>query len=276
MIQRAFLIALMVGPVAALLGVFITLRSMSFFSDAISHGAMAGVAVGLLLRLAPGVNSPAMSVVLTAWCAITAIVLVRMMEATTLRADTVLAVCVTGSVALARILIPKLQNAQMLENALFGDILATTTTDLWIVLGLCVTIVLFLLFNMRALALSTIHENLATLEGIKIRRINYMFVFLLAVTVALLLKQLGAMLISGLIVIPAAASRSISRSFFQMLVLAAVFGLIAGLSGVLASCVFDNVPTGPAMVIANLVILAICFLIGYAGTLRVKQIAEPA
>lgn len=258
-IRRAFYIALMVGPIAAVLGVFITLRTMSFFSDAITHGAMAGVALGLLLKLAPSVDSPAMIIVLVVWCSLTSIVLVRMMEITNLRADTVLAVCVTGSVALAVILIQKLRGGKVLEEALFGNILATTPLDVYIILGLCIAIALFLFFNMRGLALCTIDENLARLEQIPVRRLNYGFLILLSITVAFLLKQLGGMLISGLIVIPAAASRSVARSFLQMLILAAIFGLVGAVAGLLVSCGVEDVPTAPAMVLANLAILAFCF-----------------
>jgi len=276
-IQRAFWIAVLVGPVAGLLGVFITLRRMSIFSDSISHGAMAGLALGMFLKIIPDIDSPNLVPVLVVWCVITAIAVVRLMETTTLPADTILAFASTGSVALAAVLIQKLKGYQMLENALFGNILASSQTDLWLIVGLCLILVLFLLFNLRALTLSTVQESLARLEKIPIQRLNYIFVALVAVTVALLLRQLGGMLISGLIVIPAAASRSIARSFSQMLLLAAVFGFVGAVSGFWISCEIEDVPTAPSMVLCELAILAGCLgIAAVSGHRKPPKLTEPA
>src|SRR3989442_11354184 len=98
--QRAFLIALIAGPVAGLLGAFITLRRMAFFSDAISHAAMTGVTLGFALRLAGDANSPAMQATLVVFCVAIALMMAWLFERTTLHTDTVIAFSYTGSVAL--------------------------------------------------------------------------------------------------------------------------------------------------------------------------------
>src|SRR5437868_6602135 len=107
--QRAFVIALIAGPVAGLLGTFITLRRMSFFSDAISHGAMTGVALGFALNLARDVNSPAMQCTLVVFCSLVALLMAWLFQKTTLHADTVIAFSYTGSVALGVIVISRLR-----------------------------------------------------------------------------------------------------------------------------------------------------------------------
>jgi ABC-type Mn2+/Zn2+ transport system permease subunit len=106
-----------------------------------------------------------------------------------------------------------------------------------------------------------VQEDLARIAGVNIRRLNYLFVLLIALVIALLLQQLGALLISGLIVIPAAASRMISSSFRQMLVMAAVFGVFAGVIGIMASAQFD-LPTGPTIVLANVALLVAAMVLG--------------
>jgi ABC-type Mn2+/Zn2+ transport system permease subunit len=260
-LQRALWIALIAGPVLGLLGAIITLRGMAFFSDAISHSALTGVGLGLMLRLANDVYGPSMQAVLVAFCCVIALIMAWLMERTSLRADTVIAFSYSGATALGVILISRLKGYQSLEGVLFGEILFASDWDVWLVIGLGLIVSIFLALNLRGLLLCTIEENLARLAGINVRRLNYSFVVLIAVVVALLLQQLGALLIGGLIVIPAAASRMVARSFRQMLCLSAVFALLAGMVGILASAQYD-LPTGPSIVLANTLFLFLAMIAG--------------
>lgn len=255
--QRAFAIALIAGPVAGVLGTFITLRRMSFFADAISHAAMTGVTLGFALRLAQEVNSTSMQITLIVFCVAIALLMARLFERTTLHTDTVIAFSYTGSVALGVVLISRLRGYRVLEGALFGDILGSSARDVWLIAGLAVVTLGFLFLNLRALTLSVVHENLARLEGLNVRVLNYAFVVLIAVVVALLLRQLGALLISGLIVVPAAAARILAGDFRQMLGWSAAIGFVGAAGGVAASYHLDT-PTGPTMVLADVAILAVC------------------
>lgn len=257
--RYAFLIALIAGPVGGLLGSFVTLRGMSFFSDAISHGAMTGVTLGFALNIARDIDSPAMQLTLVVFCAAMALLMAWLLEKTTLHADTVIAFTYTGSVALGVVMISRLRGSRVLEGALFGDILASTALDVWIMGGLAVLTLGFLAFNLRPLTLAVVHENLAKMEGYNTRRLNYAFVVLIALVIALLLRQLGALLISGLIVVPAAAARIVAGTFRRMLLASALFGLGGAATGVFASYQLDT-PTGPTMVLADVIILSLCLL----------------
>jgi zinc transport system permease protein len=259
--QRAFIIALIAGPVAGLFGTFITLRRMSFFSDAISHGAMAGVTLGFALRITREVSSPAMLLTLVVFCVLLALLMAWLFEHTTLHTDTIIAFSYTGSLSLGIIVFTKMRLRVLLENALFGDILASSQGDVWIVAALGIAILLFLFFNLRALTLSIVQENLVKIEGIRIRALNYAFVVFIAVVVALLLRQLGALLITGLIVVPAAAARVVARDFRQMLLLSAGFGFAGAWCGVVSSYHLDT-PTGPTIVLSDVAILTLCLLAG--------------
>ena len=262
-LQRALWIALIAGPVLGLLGAIITLRGLAFFSDAISHSAMTGVGLGLMLRLANDVYGPSMQAVLVVFCCAIALIMAWLLERTSLRADTVIAFSYSGATALGVILISRLKGYQSLEGVLFGEILFASDWDVWLVIGLGLIVSIFLALNLRGLLLCTIEENLARLAGINVRRLNYSFVVLIALVVALLLRQLGALLIGGLIVIPAAASRMVARSFRQMLCLSAVFALLAGMVGILASAQYD-LPTGPSIVLANTLFLFLAMIAGRA------------
>ena len=260
-LERALLIAVIAGPVMALLGTFITLRGMAFFSDAISHAALTGVGLGVALRLTNDVYGTGMQFVLIVFCCLVGLMMAWLFERTSLRADTVIAFSYSGAVALGVILISQLKGYQSLEGVLFGEILFASETDIWTILGLSVLVLVFLLLNLRALLLCVVQEDLARIAGVDIRRLNYLFVLLIALVIALLLQQLGALLISGLIVIPAAASRMVSTSFRQMLILAAVFGVFAGIIGIMASAQFD-LPTGPTIVLANVALLVAAMVLG--------------
>ncbi len=266
--QHAFLVALIAGPVGGLLGCFITLRGMSFFSDAISHGAMTGVTLGFILNLSRDVNSPAMLASVVVFCVAMALLMAWMLERTTLHADTVIAFTYTGSVALGVVMISRLRGYRVLEHVLFGDILASSRTDVWIMAGLAVAIIGFLAFNLRPLTLAVVQENLAKMEGYNTRRLNYLFVVIIAVVIALLLRQLGALLISGLIVVPAAAARVVAGNFRTMLLVSAAFGFAGAATGVFGSYQLDT-PTGPTIVLADVLILTLC-LVG-ASLLAVRR-----
>jgi ABC-type Mn2+/Zn2+ transport system permease subunit len=129
------------------------------------------------------------------------------------------------------------------------------------IFGLSVLVLAFLVLNMKALLLCVVQEDLARIAGIDIRKLNYLFVLLIALVIGLLLQQLGALLISGLIVIPAAASRMVATSFRQMLLLSAALGLCAGILGIVTSAQFD-LPTGPTIVLANVAFLIVAMPMG--------------
>lgn len=270
-LEKAFLIAMIAGPIMGILGTFITLRGMAFFSDAISHAAMTGVGLGIASHFVSDVYGRGMQLVLVVFCCLVALIMAWLFERTSLRADTVIAFSYSGAVALGVILINQLKGYQSLEGVLFGEILFASNQDVWLILGLSVLVLVFLLLNMRALLLCVVQENLARIAGINIRRLNYLFVVLIALVIALLLQQLGALLISGLIVIPAAASRMVAGSFRQMLILSALFGFLAGIVGITSSAQFD-LPTGPSIVLANVAFLVIAMALGrFLGRTKISR-----
>ncbi len=265
--RYAFLIALIAGPLGGVLGSFVTLRGMAFFSDAISHGAMTGVTLGFALNVAREAGDPAMQLVLVVFCVAMALLMAWALERTALHADTVIAFTYTGSVALGVVMISRLRGGRALENALFGDILASSAADVWIMAALALCTALFLAFNLRPLTLAVVQENLAKIEGYNTRRLNYAFVVLLALVVALLLRQLGALLISGLIVVPAAAARVVAGTFRRMLAISAGLGLVGAAFGVFGSYHLDT-PTGPTIVLTDVILLTLCLALSSFPALR--------
>ncbi len=260
-LARAFWIALLAAPFCALLGAFITLRKLAFFSHAISHSALTGLALGFTFQLAASAGDPAMRVLLVAFCLAVAVGMVALFEFTSLPQDTVMAFSFTGSVALGVVLISRLDDYRVLEGALFGDILAARWPDLIEVGVLGAVVLAFLMCFRRGLTLSIVDESLARLEGINLRRLNYLLVLVIGLVVAVLMRQFGALLLNGFLIIPAAAGRSLGGSLRSMLIISVVVGLVAVVLGIYASYHAD-LPTGPTLVLAQVVILAVCLLVG--------------
>jgi ABC-type Mn2+/Zn2+ transport system permease subunit len=260
--RRALLAAILMGPICGLLGVFITLRGMAFFSDAIAHSALTGVALGLFFEqmLEPwvnGVEAPWLQgLFLLVYCLSIALIMAFLFERSHLRADTIIAFCFTGSVAFGVLIISKLQRYQFLEGALFGDINANSWDSLGLLALLTIGCFIFIFWNLRVLTLATLQEELAKSDGIATRRLNYSLVMVVAAMVALSIKLLGALLVSALIVIPAAAAKVVAPNFRVMLLASMVFGLIASFGGVIVSYQLDTI-TGPTIVLCHL-----AFLIG--------------
>ncbi len=250
--------ALLLGPACALLGVFVILRGMAFFSDAIAHSAVTGVALGFLLQEMFAWPLQPMLVVLI-FSFLLATSMAWLQERVRLRPDTIIAFSFTGSVALGYIIINQLGRYRLIDAVLFGSIYSNTLTDLLLQGLLALTIVGFLLWNMRAYTLSMLQPDFAHLQGVSQRRLNYLFALLIAATVTICLKMVGALLLSALIVIPASAARIWAVNFRQMLVLAPLFGMLAAMGGVLFSFHADS-PTGPTIVMANVTVLLLCLL----------------
>jgi ABC-type Mn2+/Zn2+ transport system permease subunit len=269
-LRYALLSALILGPTCALLGVFVTLRGMAFFSDALAHSAITGVAIGFLLEEHMGLALDPMWFVLLFSLAL-AMGMAWMSRNSSLAPDTVIAFSFTGSVALGVVIISWLGKYRLLDGILFGSIYANDLQDVIRQAILSVVVIGFLVSQMRGYALSTLSPELAHVQRLPSRTLHYLFALLIAATVALSLKMLGALLLSALIVIPAAAAKLVCGSFRAMLLIALAIGLLVPAAGVWTSCQL-NLPTGPTIVLANVLLLAACYFAKSVRTLFTPSI----
>lgn len=252
--QRALAAGLVIGLLCAVVGVYVTLRSMSFFSDAISHSALAGIALGVLL----GVDPVLAAVV---FCVVVATGITFLTLQTELTSDTVIGVFFSGSMALGVLLIGMQKGYQTdLLTYLFGDVLAVTTLDVVLSFGLAV-LVLGVVFARSTLLLKiAFNRDLAAVEGVRVRTWDYVFMALLALTVAVSVKIVGIVLVSALIIVPAAAARNIAPDFRRLMGLSAAFGVIGAVLGLVASFYLDTA-SGPTMVVVVVLIFVITLLL---------------
>ncbi len=265
--QRALLAALLLGPLCALLGVFVTARRMSFFSDTIAHAALAGIALGLWM----GLFDPTIPMVLVSLLVAAAILWLK--EKTELLSDTIMALLLSGSVAVGIIILSLLKGSRgQIHSYLFGDILAITPQDVWMAGGLFFIIGAGIFAGLSSLTLLTAHEEMAHVCGVRVRPLNYLFVLVLTVTVALSIRLLGIILVTSLLVIPPAAAWCVSRNLRQQILFSLLIGLSGSVGGVILSYQLD-VPCGPTIVLSC---IALFFLALFIRVWRPERQLAPA
>ena len=241
-------LALAAGP----LGCFVVWRRMAYFGDATAHAAILGVALSLAFSLSLFVG------VLVAALAMSLGVLALAGRIYTM--DTLLGVAAHGALALGLVAVSFLPGVRVdLMAYLFGDILAVSQLDLAVIWIGAVVVLILLRLRWQALLLVTLNTDLAAARGYDARREQLILTLALAVLVAVAIKIVGALLITAMLIIPAAAARSMSRTPESMAVIAAIVGLCSIISGLSASF-YWNTPTGPTMIVAAIVLFVLASL----------------
>jgi zinc transport system permease protein len=243
---RAVLAGIGVAVVAGPLGSFVVWRRMAFFGDTLAHSALLGIAIGL----AAGFN---LTLGVFAACIGVALALAAISGRSAIAGDTLLGIISHGTLALGLVALAFAGSAGFnLLAYLFGDILAVTAIDLiWIygvgAVALGTTVIIW-----RPLLAITVHEDLAAAEGAPVRKINLIFMLVMALVVAAAMKVVGILLVAALLIIPAAAARQFARTPEQMAVIAALIGAASVVAGLGGSLSLDT-PAGPSIVVAALI-----------------------
>ena len=237
------------ATVMGAIGVFVVWRRMAYFGDTLAHSALLGVAVGFII----GIN---INVGIIAVCLIIAIGMVYLRSQRHLAEDTLLGILAHSSLALGLAAISLFSALRVdLMSYLFGDILAVTPEDIaWVYGGGIITLGV-LAWLWKDLISITVHEDLARTDGVNIFRTQLVFMTLFALVIAMAMKIIGILLVTALLIIPAAAARRFARTPEQMAVFAAIAGSIAVAIGLQGSLLWD-LPTGPAIVIAAALLYA--------------------
>ena len=248
---RALAAGLGLSVISGPLGVFVVWLRMAYFGDTLAHSALLGIALGLLLDV-----DLQLSVLLLAL--IIAAALLVLQQRSALASDTLLGILAHGSLAIGLVAISFRDDVRVdLLAYLFGDILAVSGRDvLWIWAGALLSLVA-LLSIWRPLLNLSVHAELAAVEGVKVARVKLTFMLLVALVIAVAIKLVGVLLITALLIIPAATAQRVSRGPEQMALIATLIGATAVILGLTASLLFDT-PAGPSIVTAALVL----FLLG--------------
>ena len=252
--QRALITGLILGVLMAVLGVFVVLRRMSFFADAIGHSALTGIALGLLLK-----TDPFFAALVFALLVAAGIALLR--HYSHLHLDTLLGVFFPAAVALGVIIVQLTPGFQTdLVSFLFGDILTVSNVDIVTSIIIAIVVGVILVTSGKRLLLITFNEALARSQGIAVPRYELLFLLMLAAVIAISIKLVGIILITAMIVIPAATAQNLTRSMSSMIGVSVAVSLIAVLVGMLSSALL-SLPSGPTVVLVGATLFAASFLV---------------
>ena len=247
-------VALAAGP----LGCFVVWRRMAYFGDATAHAAILGVALSLGFSI-----SVFIGVLITS---LATAFLILSFSGRVFTVDTLLGVAAHGGLALGLVAVTFIPGVRVdLAAYLFGDILAVGHTDLLIISAGSAAILVALWLRWERLLLLTLNVDLAAARGIDTRRENMILTVMLAVLVAVAIKIVGALLITAMLIIPAAAARPISRTPEWMAVIAVTVGVLAVVAGLSGSFYWD-MPTGPSIVTAATALFAVASLFSLSRT----------
>lgn len=252
--QRALIVGLLLAALMAILGVVVVLRRLSFFSDAIGHAALTGIAIGLLLQINPFISA----LIYTLLVAI-AISGVRLKSHLSL--DTLLGVFFAASVALGVIIVQLTPGYQAnLISFLFGDILTVGNFDVILTLIITSAGAITMLLAGKTFIAITFNPALAKAEGIPVAVYELVFLLLLAATTALAIKFIGVILVTAMLIIPAASAQNISRTLASMFVISVSVGLASVILGMSGSAALGTA-SGPTIVLVSTAFFALTLLL---------------
>ena len=242
-------IAIVTGP----LGCLVIWRRLSYFGDTLAHSALLGVTLAYAFSI-----NISLSVFIISGTV--ALLLISLQKRTKLAGDSLLGLLAHSSLAIGLILIGFLSSIRFdLMGLLFGDILAVTTEDIFIIWfgGLIILGILFYIW--KSLFAATVNYDLAAAENMKPDVSNFIFTLLLAGVIALSIKMIGALLITGLLLIPAAMARSLSNNPLQMIIISILGGVLSVLLGLFSSLEL-NTASGPSIIVVALILFILSLI----------------
>ena len=245
-ILRGILAGIAVALISGLVGCFVVWRRMSYYGESIAHSSLLGV--GLAILMGVSIN---LGIVFT--CLLFGILFLWLQHSKVLSSDTLLGVLAHLALALGIIVISLNKIKIDIHAFLFGDILTVSSSDLWgMYLGVLIAVFL-ICYNWSSLLLVTIDEDLAKAEGVNTLNINLLFTSILTIVVAISIQIIGLLLITAMLIIPAAASRRLTNSPETMALVATFIGIVSVILGIMLSVEIDA-PSGPSIVLVSAIL----------------------
>jgi zinc transport system permease protein len=245
--QSTFIIRAIIGlallaPLCGAIGIMVVNFRMAFFSDTISHSAFTGIALGLLLGINPWITLVVFGIII-------GVGIIRVKRHTDLSVDTVIGVFFSTVIAIGIAIISARRGlSRDLQSYLFGDILTINETELMAMIVLFILAVWFLWLTYNKLLIIGLSEDLAFSKGIKTTLYEYSFAVLLAIVVTFSIRAVGLLLVTALLILPAASARNMARSSGELFWWSIIFAFLSGIIG-LAGSLFIDIATGAAVII---------------------------
>jgi ABC-type Mn2+/Zn2+ transport system permease subunit len=270
---RGLLAALMVGVICSTLGTYVILQGMAFLGDALAHAILPGVVMAYLLGWPLAIGALIVGIG-------TALGIGALSQKGEIREDTAIGIVFAGSFALGVAMLSTVRSyAVDLAHILFGDVLAVSTQELWLTLGLGTFVLVTVLLFYKELLVVTFDPMLAAVLRLPAQFLRYLLLVLIAVTIVVALQTVGIALVLAMLVTPAATAQLLTRRLPTMMATAALFGAVANVSGLYLSY-YVNIASGPAMVLMATAFFLVTFCFaprrGIVAQWIVRQRAQAA
>lgn len=242
--KRAFIAILFMAPAAAAVGIHVVNFRMSFFSDAISHSAFTGVAIGIVAGIDPVYT-------LVLFGLLVGGLIVKMRKKSDLSVDAIIGVAFSTSVALGIVIISAKRGlTRNLHSFIYGDLLTVTEAELLLMSFLATVVFLFSVFMYNRLILIAVSEEVSRTKGINTVIHEYLFAILLALVVCLSIRVVGILLVTAMIIIPATIGRTLSKSVGALFWISILTAIVSSLAGLISSYYWDT-STGATVVLSS-------------------------
>jgi zinc transport system permease protein len=248
--KNAMIAILIITPLFGILGTMIVNNRMAFFSDALGHSALTGVAIGTVLGIADT------NIAMLIFAVLFALFLNKIKRRKTVSTDTVISVFSSLSMAIGLVILSRGGNFAKYSGLLVGDILSITVYEIGLLFIIFLLTLIFWFFGFNKLHAISVNESLAKSKNININRMEDLFSIIIAIIVMASVKWVGILIINALLILPAAASRNIASNIREYHLFSVVISLFSGISGLIISY-YVGTATGPTIVIIAAVIFFI-------------------
>ena len=250
---RALIVCVLVGVMCPFLGAYVINREMGFMSDALAHSVLPGMVLAYAIGLSPLFGAVPMGVVV-------AICIGYIIRKTKMSTDTTIGIIFSGLFALGLIIISSVGGINVnVEDILLGQVTGTSSTDVYITIGLTTILLIILILLYKPLVYIGFDFEGATVAGIPAAKLDYLLLTLLSVVIVISLQVVGIVLVIGMLITPAAAASLIAKRFSQVILVAIGFGVISAVAGLYCSYYFD-LPSGPAIALVSTGIFGLSFV----------------
>ena len=264
-VRYALMGSILLGISCGLLGSFIVVRKMALFGDTLSHAVLPGVALGFMWNMSK--DPLAIFIGATLAGLIGGALVTLIVQTTRLKEDTALGLVLASFFAVGICLLTRIQkistgNKGGLDDFLFGQAAAMGKNDITLMLGVTLLVIVAITFFYKELLVTSFDKVFAGSVGLPVTVIHYALMLLLAFSVVVALQAVGVVLVSAMLITPAAAAYLLTDRMHVMLLLASIFGVAAGATGAFLSFLGNNLPTGPLMVVGASLVFVLAFLFG--------------
>ena len=264
-VRYALMGSVLLGISCGLLGSFIVVRKMALFGDTLSHAVLPGVALGFMWNMSKDPLAIFIGATLAGLAGGALVTLIG--QTTRLKEDTALGLVLASFFAVGICLLTRIQkistgNKGGLDDFLFGQAAAMGKDDVTLMLVVTLLAVLAITFFYKELLVTSFDNAFAGAVGLPVSLIHYALMLLLAFSVVIALQAVGVVLVSAMLITPAAAAYLLTDRMHVMLLLASIFGVVAGAAGAFFSFLGNNLPTGPLMVMGASLVFVLAFLFG--------------